>query len=77
MATVRIQRSLAGFSVDGGELLPLGTAQRRAIDLALGLAEPVTITVHSADPKTYEFLPGVASFEWMTLGKKASTRPRH
>ena len=68
MKTVRIQRSLAGFSVDGGELLAIGTAQRLAIRLAVDLAAPVAIMVYDADPKTYEFSAG-AAFEWMTLGK--------
>jgi len=69
MGTVRIQRSLAGFSVDGGELLPLGTAQRRAIDLAVAMGGLVTITVQDADPNTYQFSRG-AVFEWMTLRRK-------
>jgi len=69
MGTVRIQRSLAGFSVDGGELLPLGTAQRRAIDLAVAMGGLVTITMQDADPNTYQFSRGVV-FEWMTLRRK-------
>ena len=68
MGTVHIQRLSAGFSVEGGEPLPLGIAQRRAIDLAVGLDGRVTIAVKDADPETYEFSPG-AAFEWMTLGK--------
>jgi len=73
MTTIRLQRSASGFSVNGGEPLPLDIAQRRAIDLAVALAEPVTITVHDADSLTYEFLPGALPFEWMTVG--GSKRP--
>jgi hypothetical protein len=77
MATVCIQCSLAGYTVDGGDLLPLGTAQRRAIDRALALDdEPVAIMVHDADPKTYAFSPGSAPFEWMTLGRAHGPVPK-
>ena len=45
---------------------------------AVAFAEPATITIHDADPKTYAFTTGAVPFAWMTLGKhkKASTRPK-
>ena len=72
MRSVRIQCSLAGFSIDGSDILSIGTAQMRAIDIAVRLGEPTIISVHDSDPDTYKFAPGAPSFEWMVLGLPSS-----